>query len=152
MLSTVKKLVAVAAVASVGAFAATASHASNQLATAIGGYDTVSYFTDAGPQMGKAKFHHFWNGAVWFFATAENRDAFKADPTAFAPAHAPKYDGYCAWAASQNYKRPGDPNVWQIVDNRLYLFVHEGARDKWLADVPTYISQADANWEQIAPY
>lgn len=147
-----KKFLAAAAIAAVGAFSAPPAEATNQLATAIGGYDTVSYFKDGKPTMGQAKFHHFWNGAVWFFSSEANRDAFAADPVTYAPAHAPKYDGYCAWAASQNYKRPGDPNVWQIVDNRLYLFVHEGAREKWRADIPTYIAQADDNWVRIAPY
>ncbi len=148
----IKQLVAVGAISLATAFAGAAAHASNQLAVAIGGYDTVSYFKDGAPQQGKAKFHAFWNGAVWYFANEDNRDAFIADPASFAPAHAPKYDGYCAWAASQNYKRPGDPNVWEIVDDRLYLFVHEGARDKWRADIATYISQADDNWVRIAPY
>ena len=146
------KRLAMAAAIAVGALTATGASATNQLATAIGGYDTVAYFTTGEARIGKAKFHHFWNGAVWFFESEANRDAFAADPVNFAPANAPKYDGYCAWAASQNYKRPGDPNVWQIVDNRLYLFVHEGAREKWRADIATYIAQADENWTRIAPY
>ena len=143
-----KKFAAVVAIALSGVFAASPADATNTLATAIGGHDAVSYFKDGGPKQGQARFHHFWNGAVWFFSSENNRDAFAADPVAFAP----QYDGYCAWAASQNYKRPGDPNVWEIVDDRLYLFVHEGARDKWRADIPTYISQADDNWVRIAPY
>ena len=124
------------------------AQATNQLSTAIGGYDTVSYFTEGKPVQGRAKFHHFWNGAVWYFSSEENRDKFKAEPVAYAP----QYDGYCAWAASQNYKRPGDPQVWQIEDNKLYIKVHEGAQKKWRADVPTHISQADDNWIKIAPY
>lgn len=123
-------------------------HASNQLATAIGGYDTVSYFTEEKAVQGRAKFHHPWNGAVWYFSSEENRDTFKADPVAYAP----QYDGYCAWAASQNYKRPGDPLVWQIEDNKLYIKVHEGAQKKWREDVPKHISQANENWMKIAPY
>lgn len=123
-------------------------HATNQLSTAIGGYDTVAYFTEGMPVQGRAKFHHFWNGAVWYFSSEENRDKFKAEPVAFAP----QYDGYCAWAASQNYKRPGDPQVWQIEDNKLYIKVHEGAQKKWRGDVPKHISQADENWVKIAPY
>ena len=124
------------------------AHATNQLSTAIGGYDTVAYFTEGKPVQGRAKYHDFWNGAVWFFSSEENRDKFKADPIAYAP----QYDGYCAWAASQNYKRPGDPQVWQIEDNKLYIKVHEGAQKKWRADIPKHISQADENWINIAPY
>lgn len=124
------------------------AHATNQLSTAIGGYDTVSYFTEGKPVQGRAKFHHFWNGAVWYFSSEENRDTFKADPVAYAP----QYDGYCAWAASQNYKRPGDPQVWQIEGNKLYIKVHEGAQKKWRADVAKHISAGDENWIKIAPY
>lgn len=122
--------------------------ATNQLATAIGGYDTVSYFTEGKPVQGRAKFHHFWNGAVWYFSSEGNRDKFKADPATYAP----QYDGYCAWAASQNYKRPGDPQVWQIEDNKLYIKVHEGAQKKWRGDVPKHIAQGNENWQKIAPY
>ena len=142
-----KRIFAIAALLT-GVMFAGAANASNQLATAIGGYDTVSYFKDGQPTQGRAKYHHFWNGAVWYFSSEENRDIFKSDPAAFAP----QYDGYCAWAASQNYKRPGDPQVWQVVDRKLYLKVHEGAQKKWRADIPTHITQGDKNWIKIAPY
>ena len=129
------------------ALSAQSAAAGNQLAVAIGGYDTVSYH-DGAPQQGEARFNHFWNGAVWYFSSETNRDEFAASPASFAP----QYDGYCAWAASQNYKRPGDPNVWQIVDGKLYVKVHEGAQKKWRADIATHITQGDDNWTRIAPY
>lgn len=144
----IKKFLAVMAITLAGFFSATPADATNTLATAIGGHDVVSYFKDGAPKQGAARFHHFWNGAVWFFSSEENRDAFAAEPAAYAP----QYDGYCAWAASQNYKRPGDPNVWQIVDDKLYLKVHEGAQKKWREDIPKHISQGDENWVRIAPY
>lgn len=131
-----------------GIFFAQSAYATNQLAVAIGGHDTVAYFTENQPVQGQAKFHHFWNGAVWYFSSEENREKFKADPTAFAP----QYDGYCAWAASQNYKRPGDPQVWQVEDGKLYLKVHEGAQKKWRADIPKHIADGNDNWVRIAPY
>lgn len=144
----IKRLCAILAVAAFGFLSAPSAYATNTLATAIGGHDAVSYFTEGAPTQGKAKYHVFWNGAVWFFSSEANRDAFSANPAAYAP----QYDGYCAWAASQNYKRPGDPTVWQIVDNKLYLKVHEGAQKKWRADIPTHVSQGDENWVRIAPY
>ena len=121
--------------------------AANTLGTAFGGYDTVSYFQgEATP--GAAKFYHFWDGALWTFSTEENRDAFTADPDAYAP----QFDAYCAWAASQGYKRPGDPQVTQMVDGKLYTFVHEGARDKWRENISQYIADGEANWVQIEPF
>lgn len=142
-----KKLLVVAVLVTAG-FLTQPANATNTLATAIGGYDTVAYFTKDEAVQGRAKFHHFWNGAVWFFSSEANRDKFKADPTDYAP----QFDGYCAWAASQNYKRPGDPQVWQIVDGKLYIKVHEGAQKKWRADIPKHIASGNENWVRIAPY
>lgn len=121
--------------------------AGNALGTAFAGYDPVTYFQDA-PSQGKARFFHLWDGALWMFSTEENREAFKADPVAYAP----QFDAYCAWAASQGYKRPGDPNVTEMVDGKLYTFVHEGARDKWREDIAKHIADGEANWIQIEPF
>jgi len=129
------------------AFAAAPALAGNQLAVAIGGTDPVSYHQD-GPVEGEARFNHFWNGAVWYFSSEENRATFAEAPEAFAPA----YDGYCAWAASQGYKAPGDPNVWQVVDGTLYLQVHPRAQELWSEDIPAHIEAGDENWPRIHPF
>ncbi len=129
------------------ALAAQTATAGNQLAVAIGGYDTVSYHNGT-PTPGEARFNHFWNGAIWYFSSEENRDTFKGDPTSFAPA----YDGYCSWAASQGYKAPGDPMVWQVVDGTLYVQVHPRAQTLWQEDIPTYIEAGDENWPRIHPF
>ncbi len=129
------------------ALAAQTAGAGNQLAVAIGGYDTVSYH-DGTPAQGEARFNHFYNGAIWYFTNEENRDKFKADPAAFAPA----YDGYCSWAASQGYKAPGDPNVWQVVEGTLYVQVHPRAQTLWQEDIPTYITAGNENWPRIHPF
>ncbi|MDJ0992169.1 MAG: YHS domain-containing (seleno)protein [Dinoroseobacter sp.] len=137
-----------AAVLAAGLAVTTApAFAGNQLAVAIGGYDTVSYHTSE-PTMGEARFNHFHNGAIWYFASEENRDLFAADPTRYAPA----YDGYCSWAASQGYKAPGDPNVWEIVDSTLYVQVHPRAQELWQADIPAHIVAGDENWPRIHPF
>jgi len=129
------------------AVAALPGFAGNQLPVAIGGYDAVSYHQDE-PAPGAARFSHFWNGAVWYFASAENRDVFAEAPGAFAPA----YDGYCAYAASQGYKAAGDPNIWRVVDGTLYLNVSDRAQELWVADIPGHIEAADDNWPRIHPF
>jgi len=121
--------------------------AGNTLGTAFAGYDPVTYF-QSNPTQGQAKFFHSWDGALWVFSTSENRDTFKADPTAYAP----QFDAYCAWAASQGYKRPGNPNVTQMEGGKLYTFVHEGARDKWRADIAKHITDGEAHWIRIEPF
>ncbi|MCV3271551.1 YHS domain-containing (seleno)protein [Roseobacter sinensis] len=143
----IRKLVAAFAAAVTLALTSLPATAGNQLAVAIGGYDTVSYHQD-GPKPGEARINHFWNGAIWYFSSTENRDAFAADPARYAPA----YDGYCSWAASQNYKAPGDPNVWQIVDDVLYVQVHPRAQELWQADIPAHIDAGNENWPRIHPF
>ncbi|NBC95714.1 MAG: hypothetical protein GVY27_05090 [Deinococcus-Thermus bacterium] len=121
--------------------------AGTQLPVAIGGYDAVSYHEDA-PTPGAARFSHFWNGAVWYFASEENRDAFAASPAAFAPA----YDGYCAFAAAKGYKAPGDPTVWRVVEGTLYLNVSDRAQELWAEDIPAHVAAADEVWPRIHPF
>lgn len=57
---------------------------------AIKGYDTVAYHTEGRAVKGSNAFSHRWNDAKWYFASAENRDLFAADPERFAP----QYGGY----------------------------------------------------------
>jgi len=141
-----KKHIAAIALA-IGAFTALPAYAANTLGIAFAGNDPVAHVKGA-PAEGHAKFYHLWNGTVWYFSTEENRDTFKAEPTAYAP----QFDAYCAWAASQGYKRPGDPNVTQIVDGKLYTFVHEGARKKWQENIAKHITDGEANWTNIEPF
>lgn len=117
----------------------------SEVGIAIGGYDAVSYFSGSGPAIGSAAFEHRWNGAVWRFASAAARDRFAADPAAFAP----QFGGYCAWAVSQNYIAPGDPNVWRIVDGRLYLNFNARAKELWEAELGAAIERGKANWPTV---
>ncbi len=57
---------------------------------AIKGYDAVAYHTESRAVKGSSEFSHKWNDAKWYFANAENRDLFVADPEHFAP----QYGGY----------------------------------------------------------
>lgn len=142
-----KKLLSAVSLA-VGVLVATGpAFAGTQLSVALSGYDTVSYHAGE-PAQGEARINHFHNGAVWYFTSTENRDLFAADPEKYAPA----YDGYCSWAASQGYKAPGDPNVWDIVDGQLYVQVHPRAQELWQEDIPMYIALGDENWPRIHPF
>ncbi len=112
---------------------------------AVGGYDPVSYFADAGPVKGSKEFKTDHNGAEWRFASQANLDAFLADPAAYAP----QYGGYCAWAASQGYTASGDPEVWTVHNGKLYLNYSRNVQKDWLQDKDGFIALADANWPGI---
>src|SRR5512147_739360 len=82
---------------------ASPGRAGPQFIVALGGYDAVAYQTPGEAVQGRNEHAFFWNGATWLFSSEANRDAFAANPERFAP----RYDGYCAYAASQSYKAPG---------------------------------------------
>ena len=111
---------------------------------AVGGYDAVSYFSGM-PVEGKADITTKWKDAEWRFATAENRDAFVANPDKYAP----QYGGYCAFALSKGALVKSDPDAWTVVDSKLYLNFNKAVRENWQEDIPGNISKADGNWPNI---
>ena len=93
---------------------------------AASGYDVVAYFdldqTPVGMDQpaaipGRADITADYNGATFAFSTEANRDRFLANPAAFAP----QYDGHCAYGVAQGSKVPANPNLWRVVDGKLYL-------------------------------
>lgn len=112
---------------------------------AIKGYDTVSYFTAGKPQMGSNKFTATYNGAIYHFASAENRDMFRSAPERYAP----QFGGYCAMGVALEKKLDTDPMAYKIVDGKLYLNLNAAVQTKWLTDVPGYIDTAESNWVDI---
>ncbi len=76
------------------------------------GYDVVAYHTTFEPTEGSSEFVAEYNGAPFWFASAENRDRFAADPERYAPA----YDGHCAQALTFHKKLVVDPEAFSIVD------------------------------------
>ena len=109
---------------------------------AIKGYDPVAYFVAGKAMKGSESFTYRWRNLTWYFRSGENRDLFAAEPEKFAP----QYDGYCAWAMTEKRKAITDPEVWKIVDGRLYLNCSQAAYEKWSRDIPGNIKKADANW------
>ena len=112
---------------------------------AIRGYDTVAYFTDGKPEKGKEEFSTEWTGATWRFASQEHLDLFVADPEKYAP----QYGGYCAYGVAQDSLVKIEPDLWTIVDDKLYLNYNEELNKKWKADIPGFIATADAEFPKL---
>jgi YHS domain-containing protein len=113
---------------------------------AIRGTDPVAYFDQARPVAGRPEFALDWNGATWRFASAANRDRFAADPQRFAPA----YGGFCAYAVSEGYTAPTDPEAWRIVNGRLFLNYDRSVQRTWERDIPGRVARGDANWPRLS--
>ena len=52
---------------------------------ALRGHDAVAYITVGRPVRGATDLEYRWNGAVWRFSTAANRNMLAKDPTRYAP-------------------------------------------------------------------
>jgi YHS domain-containing protein len=112
---------------------------------AMRGYDPVAFFTDGKPVQGNPQHRQLWNGATWRFSTAASLEAFRSAPERYAP----QFGGYCAWAVSQHYLAPGDPNFWKIVGGKLYLNANARAKELWEADQAAAIARGIANWPNV---
>ncbi len=123
------------------------------------GYDVVAYHTEFAAVEGAADFSHAFNGATFWFASAENRDVFAADPERFAPG----YDGHCAFALTRHKKLTVDPEAFSIVDPEtnalvdpatyepgagvLYLNYSPSVNDQFNEELPLNIAKADYAWD-----
>jgi len=111
----------------------------------LAGHDTVAYFTENRPVKGKAQYTVAYDGAIYRFATAANRDAFRADPARYAPA----YGGYCALGTSFGKKFQVDGKAFRVVDGQLYVNKNLQVYATWQKDIPGNIEKADGFWPEI---
>jgi len=112
---------------------------------AIRGADAVAFFTEADMIMGRADEALLWDGAIWRFASAHNRELFEMNPTAYAP----RYGGYCAFDLSRGNLSSTVPEAWTVHDGVLYLTHSLDIRAQWRRDIPGNIARADAHWPGI---
>ena len=100
------------------------------------------YVTAGAPVLGSEMHTSRHGGATYWFASAENQAAFEAEPDRYAP----RYGGYCAYAASQNRLSPVDPASWSILDGQLVLFTNPEFHRLFDEDPPGHKAKADGFW------
>lgn len=112
---------------------------------AIGGVDPVTYFTDGEAKVGRAdlEFHHA--RAVWRFRNEGNRAAFMANPDIYMP----RFGGYDPMAIGRGTGAAGNPNVWLIENQRLYLFYSDESRKAFTADPERAVDAAERRWPEV---
>ncbi|ABG31290.1 YHS domain-containing protein [Roseobacter denitrificans] len=123
---------------------------------AVSGYDVVAYFDlDQAPVgqdqpaavPGNKNITSTYNGATFAFSSEANKARFDADPAAFAP----QYDGHCAYGVSKGGKVPGNPELWRIVDGKLYLNITDNVVGFWEEDIPGNLTLSENNWVSLEP-
>ncbi len=111
----------------------------------LAGHDAVAYFTENAPVLGSAKYTAQHDGAGYRFASAQNRDLFRANPQKYAPA----YGGYCALGTSFGKKFEIDGKAFEIVEGRLYVNKNLKVYASWKKDIPGNIVKSEGRWPQI---
>ena len=109
------------------------------------GIDPVSMFDGAAPQIGDAVHVSEHDGVDYYFASAETRDRFDANPESFLP----QFGGFCAFGVYVGKKLDGDVRYADIADGKLYLFVNAAIFEKYLEDKDAVITGAFDKWPGI---
>lgn len=112
---------------------------------ALRGHDPVAYFKAGTPKKGDPSLMAKHAGGLYHFSSQKNKILFESDPGKYLPA----YGGYCAYGTAVNAKVDGDPNVWNIVDGKLYLNINRSVDRTWKRKKQTYIRQADKIWPKL---
>jgi hypothetical protein len=117
----------------------------NEAGLALKGYDPVAYFEDGKPALGDPAIGYRWHGISYHFVSEQHRKAFIARPARYLP----QYGGYCAYAVSEGTTADGDPQLWAVVDEKLYLNNNPVAKKTWDENRPSRIKAGDRNWPHI---
>lgn len=115
---------------------------------AIDGYDPVAYFKSNKAIEGKKEFAASYQGVIYYFSNAENKEAFSKNPSAYEP----QYGGWCAYAMGKKGEKVNiDPETFKIINGKLYLFYNKyfnNTLESWNKDETNLKTKADANWQK----
>ena len=112
---------------------------------AIDGFDPVAYFTDHEARMGDADYEVASGGAIWRFCNPSNMAAFVANPEIYGP----QFGGYDPVGIARGVPVAGNPLVWAVSGQRLFLFGRAESRDAFAADPERYLKPARLQWPAV---
>jgi hypothetical protein len=112
---------------------------------AIDGFDPVAFFTDGHPELGNGNFELRHAGAVWRFVNSGNRAAFAERPDVYMP----QYGGYDPVGVARGVAVPGNPQLWVIVGERLFLFYDGAQRGKFLSNPARFLATSERRWPNV---
>jgi hypothetical protein len=112
---------------------------------AINGFDPVAYFVEHRPVRGLAEYEAWEKGVVWCFQNEGNRAAFIAHPDIYGP----RFGGYDPVGVARGVTFAGNPRLFVVFGERLYLFGLESNRDAFVADPERFLKLANARWPEL---
>ena len=110
------------------------------------GNDVVAMFTMPDKTlMGDQKFESVYQGAKYWFVSAENKALFDADPEKYAPL----YGGFCAVAVSEGDLRPVQVWTHEITEGKLVVNHNARAKGLWDKKPKKRFRHAQEKWPTV---
>ena len=108
------------------------------------GYDPVVYFTEGRRVRGSKTITATLPGRTYYFASPRHKQMFDDNPSSYEP----QYGGFCSDGAAFGIKMSTDPNEFEIVNGRLFIFGDIIGHQMWKLDPQWNIAYADALWAE----
>jgi len=107
------------------------------------GFDAVGYFTENEAIEGNQYISTRYEGVTYYFSTQKHLELFSKNPTKYLP----QFGGFCASDLITNSKTDINPEIFKIINHKLYLFQDKKTLKKWKkGDVNENIKLANENW------
>ncbi|MEO8385464.1 MAG: YHS domain-containing (seleno)protein [Betaproteobacteria bacterium] len=132
--------VVLSACSSIGPYNTKAEGADGELM--LKGHDPVAYFTIGKHTLGSPAIKATFDGATYRFVNEQHKAMFTADPIKYVP----QFGGYCSNGVVYGMAFGGDPDTWQIIDGKLYIFGGAGSRKYFLMDQKRNLELAHHYW------
>jgi YHS domain-containing protein len=106
------------------------------------GYDVVAYVAQNRATPGSPQYRSLYQGVTYHFASAENQAQFEREPARYQPA----YHGYDAMRMVYAIPELADPEVWRMIDGRVFLFADAESKAAFELDLNGNVAMADKYW------
>ncbi len=117
----------------------------NDAGVLIDGYDVVAYFLEGKAVQGKSIYQTQTEGVTLFFASEHNLTLFLANPATYLP----QFAGHCANGLSDGHLVKANPEIFRIIDGKLYLFFSWWGKAQWKFEQQEQIELANQNWQKF---
>ncbi|MEO0635149.1 MAG: YHS domain-containing (seleno)protein [Pseudomonadota bacterium] len=113
---------------------------------ALGGLDPVEFFlsrkaVNGDPQL-QVSMRSGSLTSTFYFRTVANRDAFLQSPQIYVP----RFGGHCAMQLARGREVAGNPRIWALYRDRVFLFHSAALRDEWLQSPGGYAVRGESLW------
>ena len=112
----------------------------------LNGHCPAAYLLHGKAVKGDPAYQMVYQGLTYYFSSAEARKRFQEDPGKYHP----RIGGLCTVALGGPYgnRFPGDPEVFDVLDGKVYLLSSERARNSYVKKPREDAARAEQLWAE----